>query len=916
MGIQNTVTKENRLAVHEEGGSSLLKCILIYTPIFILVAILSYMLFISNGKTLVRYLSNNRDAFAQRYIFVFEFKRFLNNLFSGFEINTWDWSIGLGSDGYSFNSSSLFSPSSYILYFTPAKYVDIVYSLTVMVRVYLSGITFMLFAKKIGFNNFQIVLGALLYSLCPWIIVTTVYQGTFVKASLMFPLIMLGEEKVIRRESPLLFILSVGYTVLTIFAFSYMMAIVVLIYFVIRMLTLGEPMSVGRVIKATAVFIFGGIAGIMTAGIGLVVTLLKFTETTTTTGKAAEAVWSITECLRLPLRLMTWNTFFGSSSIVGIAAIGIVMVPLIVYKALRRDTNSIMTVLLFIFVMIPGVNSMFNFFSYPSGRWMFMLMFFYCLAAASCCSKDLLKHKESKIAITVVFTLYSLYILWLQKICDKDVKMMLLFSCIAGYLCIAVIWIFIRESDDSKFSMNFARVLIVMIMCFSIAFNYNMRFRIEYELFPEVGVPLKLVEKSEQRVGPLIKDDDFWRIDQATIRKVNDQMYYGNRSNYVFYSNIDVGWIEYNKLLGNNQGYYKRVRTKGHDKRFGLDFLTGTKYFIGNNGKRQDRSGYAGFGFEPYKTIDGIDVLKNRYNIGIGCAFDKYMRRSEWEKLSYADREMAMLMAAIVPDDKIVPRGMAELKADEIKTGVKEIPYKIYSNEEKTQFVITADNDDDHQLLLSFENVQAAGDYLFEITVKNDNVQKIIVNSRGDERGFPDMSDLTVNLGSGEGAGREIEVVLRGDDDAMASGMTFDDLKIYSMPHETYEKYAKILEDKRVVTERFFNDHITGTVKVDKPGILYFSIPDNYGWDVYIDGHKVRPMDEIDVAFMGVEVTPGEHRVELKYHTKGFWIGVLVSIAGLVLAMIITALCRLSRKEEDDDDDDAEQYEEEAEAEA
>ena len=34
-----------------------------------------------------------------------------------------------------------------------------------------------------------------------------------------------------------------------------------------------------------------------------------------------------------------------------------------------------------------------------------------------------------------------------------------------------------------------------------------------YELFPRIGVPLDLVEKSEQRVGPMIKDDDFWRID-------------------------------------------------------------------------------------------------------------------------------------------------------------------------------------------------------------------------------------------------------------------------------------------------------------------------------------------------------------------------------------------------------------------
>ena len=234
---------------------------------------------------------------------------------------------------------------------------------------------------------------------------------------------------------------------------------------------------------------------------------------------------------------------------------------------------------------------------------------------------------------------------------------------------------------------------------------------------------------------------------------------------------------------------------------------------------------------------------------------------------------------------------------------------------EKTQFVVTAENDDDHQLLMSLENVQAAGDYLFELDVKNDNVKKVIVNSRGDERGFPDMRDLTVNLGSGEGAGREIEIVLRGDDEAMASGITFDDLKIYSMPHKTYSKYAEILQERRFVTDRFFNDHITGTVNVEKPGILYFSILDDYGWDVYIDGHKVEPMNKIDVAFMGVEVTPGEHRVELKYHTEGFWPGVVVTLAGLILMMIILRLCRKRPEDEYDEEEeysDAVEYEEAA----
>ncbi len=886
------MSDKNRLDIHEEYGNSLKRCILIYTPIFIVLACLVYLIFLTNGKTLVRYLSNNRDAFAQRYIFVFEFKRFLENLFSGGQINTWDWSIGLGYDGFAFNSSALFSPSSYVLAFTPEKYVDVVYSLTVIFRVYLSGLAFMLFARKCRLSNYQIILGAVLYSFCPWIIDTTILQGTFVKASMMFPLIMLGEEKIIRRESPLLFTLTVGYTVLTIFSFSYMIGIGTLIYFFVRMVTLDEPKPIVRVIRTTAIFIFSGIAGIMTAGIGLVVTLLKFGETTTTTGKAVTTVWSFTQFMRIPLRLMTWNTVFGSSSVIGIAAIGIVLIPLIVYKAFRRDTNAVMTVLLFIFVAIPAVNSMFNFFSYASGRWMFMLLFFYSLSAASCFDKTLLENKKSKIAISVVFALYIVYILWIQKICEPEIKLVLLFSCIAGVFCIGVIWAFFRGNDESGKAQKAAEVLVLAAMCLSIAFNYNMKFSIEIHLYPEQGEVQDIVDESPQRVGPVIdaEDDDFYRIEQARIRKVNDQMFYGNRSDYVFFSNIDVGWIKYNELLGNNQSYYKRVRTKSNDNRFGLDFLQSIKYFIGNYGKKKGLSRYAGFGFEPYKKIDGVEVLKNKYFIGPGCMFYTFMRESEWEKLSYADREMAMLMAVIVPDDHEMPDGMEELKSSDIDTGVKEVPYKIFADEGKTHFAVTCENDDDHQLLMSFENVQAAGDFIFTLNVRNGNSQKLIVNSRGDERGFPDMRDLTVNLGSGKRAGEEIEISLEGDDEAMASGITYDDLKMYSMPLETYRKCAEKLVKQRFVTDIFENDRITGTVNVEKKGILYIPILDNYGWDVYVDGNKVKRLDNIDVAFMGAELEPGEHQIELNYHTRGFWMGVIVSVLGFMLMFIVLAL--------------------------
>ena len=889
MGIGSISGSGSRLGMHEEKSSSVLRCVLIYTGCFIALAFFVYFLFISDGKTFVRYLSYHVDAFAQKYSFAFEFKRFLNTLFQNGEINTWDWTIGLGADGYEVNIPLLLSPSEYVMYLTPEKYVDIVYSLLIVVRVYLSGVGFVLFAKKIGLDNCQSIMGALAYAFCPWAIVSTIYQGSFVKATMMFPIVMLGEEKLIRHESPLLFILAVGYTTFTVFSFAYMIAFIVLIYFFIRIFNDDEQRNANNIIRTTVLLIVSGTAGILLAGESFVITMLKFGETTGTTGKDMDMLWSITEYLRLPLTLMTWESWFGSSSIMAISAIGIIMVPMIAYKAFRRQTDSIMTVLMVIFVLLPIMNRLFNFFSYPTGRWMFMLTFFYALAAAECFDKDLLMKKESKIAITAVFAMYAVYIAWIQKICDDMTKVMLLFSCVICTLMIVIIWIYFRPSVYSDAGKRIAGILITVTMCVGIAFNYTILFLPEYKLYLNIGQAQEEMNKSPQRVGQMIDDDDFWRIDQAKIKKVNEQVYFGNRSEYVFYSYIDVGWIELNKLLGNNQGYFKRTRVKSNDNRFGPDFLEGVKYFLGNYGKNKNLSRYAGFGYEPYKTIDGVEVLKNKYNIGPGCMFDAYIRRSEWEKLSFADREYAMLMGIIVPDDEEMPDGIRELMASDIKTGVKEVPYEISANKNNTKFVINCENDDEHQLLMTFENVQAAGESFIRLNVHNDNMRKNITNTRGDERGYPEdeMRDLTVNLGCGKEAGTDVKVKLEGDEETMASGVSFDDVKIYSMPLETYKKCAEKLVSKRLNVTRFTNDHITGTVSAEKPEILYLSIFDNNGWDVYVDGKKADVRENVDIAFIGVDIEPGEHEIEIRYHTEGILEGLAVSLAGFALTVLV-----------------------------
>ena len=59
------------------------------------------------------------------------------------------------------------------------------------------------------------------------------------------------------------------------------------------------------------------------------------------------------------------------------------------------------------------------------------------------------------------------------------------------------------------------------------------------------------------------------------------------------------------------------------------------------------------------------------------------------------------------------------------------------------------------------------------------------------------------------------------------------------------------------------------------------------GWDVYIDGKKADVREEVDIAFIGTDIEPGEHEVDIIYHSKGALEGLLVTLAGVILTVFI-----------------------------
>lgn len=68
----------------------------------------------------------------------------------------------------------------------------------------------------------------------------------------------------------------------------------------------------------------------------------------------------------------------------------------------------------------------------------------------------------------------------------------------------------------------------------------------------------------------------------------------------------------------------------------------------------------------------------------------------------------------------------------------------------------------------------------------------------------------------------------------------------------------------------------------------YLLIPVSYdaGWSCTVNGQERKPLNLMDL-FMMIPADPGEDRVELTYHPQGFFTGIALSVAGLLLLAVL-----------------------------
>lgn len=137
------------------------------------------------------------------------------------------------------------------------------------------------------------------------------------------------------------------------------------------------------------------------------------------------------------------------------------------------------------------------------------------------------------------------------------------------------------------------------------------------------------------------------------------------------------------------------------------------------------------------------------------------------------------------------------------------------------------------------------------------------------------------------------------------SGSVTGNIYVMRLDEQAFEAHRQVLLKGGMTVTSQTGHSLKGKVTADKAGTMFFSLPYDEGWQVYVDGKKVKTFsvdhgqDKIkkedgtyeykpndDGAFLAAEIPAGEHDIEIVYVTPGGKEGLLITGVSLLLLLV------------------------------
>ena len=880
-------------------------CYGVYTLMFLLMCIVAFLPFFTEGKSFV-WGAGVEDGLSQHFSALAYYgealREFFRNLLAGHpKLVMWDMSLGYGADILStLNYYAIGDPLNLLYGFVSPKNTETMYDFMIVLRMYLAGITFIMYARKMKKRSYGTVIGALVYVFSGFCFRLGLRHPFFINPMIYFPLLCLGIEKIYQRERPYVFIFAVCVSAMSNYYFLYMLTIFAVIYAWIRFYKYSEENKIKTFFLTILKFGMYYTLGIAMAAVILLPSVIGFLGN----GRYGNGVdWKSLIVYPGKYYLLFIENFIGygnmgSNTNAGyLPIVGIVVLFTLFSQRMKHKKYRVAFIASIIALILPIFGYAFNGFSYANNRWAFALSFIVALLTAEMYPRLFVMSKRQQIGIGAGIIIYTVFCIIVNASGEEILKNKgIMAAC--GLIAVFYILLLIFQRLGYDTQKRIVRVSMAILLLISVGVHGYYRFDPkEYaytQEFMDQGQAYRTLKEDNIRMLSKANDPSVYRVHAEGYRYKN----YGliNHLNTISgYYSITAKCVTDTIKGYDTLGMQYADKYKGVDQRLGLLSLAGVKYItVAHNSqvaKDVSSMGDVPYGVEKLRKKGNITLYKNKYALPFAYAYDSYMTEQQYEQLNGIGKEQAMLAQIILnqhPADKEIQHNEQRNGPDIQTISLPET--RISSPKGKKYADITVPVEKDKETYLYFKNLvyhgKKNGDDKFILTgrkgtkgilvTQNDVQQKIHIQSTFNPYYFG-RKDYIVKINHQTSKAKEkvrLNFLSPGE-------YEFDDISLITVPKKDVLARLKERKENSMKQIQYEGNHFRGVYHAKKDQILCVTIPYSKGWKATVNGNRTK-IYKANGMFMGIIMKKGTQSVKLDYETPGLKIGAWISLVAWI----------------------------------
>lgn len=378
-----------------------------------------------------------------------------------------------------------------------------------------------------------------------------------------------------------------------------------------------------------------------------------------------------------------------------------------------------------------------------------------------------------------------------------------------------------------------------------------------------------------------VDDNGLYRIDYPTENLCTQTaLHFAGTRGYIGGTGLNKDINEFLSAIGNSNtkdlGFTRYFF--GFTGNYKINSLLGTKYMVLNENAWP--LGTVPFGYVEVKDESPYHVFENMYALPMIYTYDQLITKEEFYKLSDYEKRQVML-EQLVNDDETTNMPISN---EGQKVGLNEIQSFVFENE---ALPILIEDESYPYYILSFDvDMQAT---------KTGNMLITVGWGDGAEENYKNQ----ISMGS-----ESIEIIIKNTNQKQLNlfvnnNAVVNNVKISGINDDYFEPYIESVEKRKkdiFSVSKFEEDIIEGSIHIDASKYIYFNIPYDANWHLYIDDEETD-LKKGNIAFMYADINAGEHDIKLVYKKSDDANILLISIGSCLLLWVGVSLIKKEKNQ-------------------